>query len=255
MKQAKECASLNKGMIAVSIISHGHGDMVLRLVKSLLSFREVSRILVTLNIPEILSFPQNERIMLIQNASPKGFGANHNAAFEHCQQQFFCPMNPDIELVSNPFSKLTSAIDQSGAALVAPLVIAPDGRVEDSVRHFPTVHSLARKVFGGADGRYPLVAGQANFHPEWVAGMFMLFRGADFKRLGGFDERFFLYYEDVDICVRAWKLGMKITACPQVSVVHDARRDSHRSVRHLRWHLVSMARYFLKHRWRLPRVV
>lgn len=229
--------------------------MVESLVASLLGFPEIAQIVVTRNIPESLLFPPSSQVTVIDNPFPKGFGANHNAAFEHCQQPFFCPMNPDIELLGNPFPELTLAIDQSGAALVAPLVIAPDGQIEDSVRHFPTVRSLARKVFGGADGRYPLVAGQTSFHPEWVAGMFMLFRGADFKRLGGFDERFFLYYEDVDICVRAWKLGMKITACPQVSVVHDARRDSHRSVRHLRWHLASMARYFLKHWGRLPHVV
>lgn len=228
--------------------------MVERLVESLLGFPEVAQIVVTRNIPESLLFLPSSRVTVIDNPFPKGFGANHNAAFEHCQQPFFCPMNPDIELAGNPFPELISAINQTGAALVAPLVIAPDGSVEDSVRHFPTVRSLARKVFGGADGRYPLVAGQKSFHPEWVAGMFMLFRGVDFKRLGGFDERFFLYYEDVDICVRAWKLDMKITACPQVSVVHDARRDSHRSVRHLRWHLASMARYFLKHWGRLPRV-
>ena len=99
-----------------------------------------------------------------------------------------------------------------------------------------------------------MTSGQASFHPEWVAGMFMLFRSQDFARLGGFDEAFFLYYEDVDICVRAWKQGMKIVACPQVSVVHDARRDSHRSARHIRWHLASMVRYFFKHWGRLPHV-
>ena len=81
----------------------------------------------------------------------------------------------------------------------------------------------------------------------------MLFRSEDFARLKGFDERFFLYYEDVDICIRVWQLSLRVAACPRVSVVHHARRDSRRSLRHLRWHLESMGRYFLKHWGRLPR--
>jgi len=114
------------------------------------------------------------------------------------------------------------------------------------------LRSLATKALGRGDGRYMVQAGEPDFHPEWVAGMFMLFHSEDFARLKGFDERFFLYYEDVDICVRAWRDGLKVAACPRVSVVHDARRDSRRSLPHLRWHLASMARYFWKHWGRLP---
>ncbi len=229
--------------------------MVERLVESLLGFPEVAQILVTRNISESSALVSSLRVTVIENNFPKGFGANHNAAFAHCLQPFFCPLNPDIELPGNPFPELLLTMSQTGASLVAPLVLSPDGKIEDNLRYFPTFASLAWKIFGGADGRYLWRPGQANFQPEWVAGMFMLFRSSDFTRLGGFDERFFLYYEDVDICVRAWKQGMKITACLQVSVVHDARRDSHRSYRHLSWHLTSMARYFLKHWGRLPRVV
>ena len=241
-------------LIAVSIVSHGHGVMVARLVHALLGFPEVAQVLVTANIPESLYLPLSLRITLIDNPFPKGFGANHNAAFEHCHQPFFCPLNPDIEVQGNPFPALLAVLACPEVAMVAPLVLAHDGSIEDSVRYFPTFRSLARKVLGSADGRYLVTRDQANFHPEWVAGMFMLFRSHNFARLGGFDEAFFLYYEDVDICVRMWKLGMKITACTQVSVIHDARRDSHHSSRHLRWHLASMARYFLKHWGRLPRV-
>jgi GT2 family glycosyltransferase len=163
-------------------------------------------------------------------------------------------LNPDIELNQDPFQILLKAINAASAAVVAPLIKAPDGRVEDSMRCFPTLRSLVAKALGGPDGRYAVTDGEKDFCPEWVGGMFMLFRSRDYARLQGFDERFFLYYEDVDICVRAWKQGMKVLACPRVSVVHDARRDSRRSLRHLRWHLTSMTRYFWKHWGRLPKV-
>lgn len=239
-------------MIAVSIVSHGHGAMVERLAAALLACPEVAQLLVTRNIPEALALPADGRLQVIDNAAPKGFGANHNAAFAHCAQPFFCPLNPDIELDGNPFPALLAALERDGAALAAPLVRAPDGGVEDSIRHFPTPGGLLRKALGRGDGRYRLPADGADFHPEWVAGMFMLFRSDAYGRLGGFDEGYFLYYEDVDICVRLWRQGFKVLACPAVGVVHDARRDSRRSLRHLRWHLASMARYFRRHWGRLP---
>ncbi len=228
--------------------------MVERLVASLLGCAEVSQILVTRNIPESLELVPSDAVTILDNPVPRGFGANHNAAFKLCNQPLYCPMNPDIELVGNPFPELVATMDSANAAIVAPLVRSPNGVLEDSIRHFPTFFSLARKLMGGPDGRYEVTDGQPELHPEWVGGMFMLIRSRDFARLDGFDEGFFLYYEDVDICVRAWKQGMKVAVCPQVSVTHDARRDSRRSARHLGWHLASMARYFWKHWGRLPKV-
>ena len=228
--------------------------MVGGLVGQLLAFPEVAQILLTLNVPESLALPDDCRLTVIGNVEPKGFGANHNAAFAKCTQMFFCPLNPDIAFERNPFPVLSAALGDNRVALVAPLVRSPDGKIEDSMRGFPTAGSLLRKALGGSDGRYVVREGQADFAPEWVAGMFMLFRSRDFHDLGGFDERFFLYYEDVDICARVWQKGMKILACPKVSVIHDARRDSRRSLRHLRWHLASIVRYFWKHWGRLPRV-
>jgi hypothetical protein len=113
---------------------------------------------------------------------------------------------------------------------------------------------LFAKLLWRSDRRYVVKQEDGPFYPEWVAGMFMLFRREAFARLGGFDEGFFLYYEDVDICVRAWRQSLPVLVCPGVAVVHDARRDSHRSLRHLRWHLASIGRYFCKHWGRLPKV-
>jgi N-acetylglucosaminyl-diphospho-decaprenol L-rhamnosyltransferase len=241
-------------LIAVSIVSHGHGSMVESLVKSLIEFPEVKQIFVTRNIPEPLALVDDSRVSVISNAIPLGFGANHNAAFSRCRQPTFCVLNPDIMVFDNPFPRLLAVLRDTGAALVAPLVKAPGGEVEDSMRYFPTLLSVATKAFRGSEGRHVAEDGQTTFFPEWVAGMFMLFRSLDFQRLGGFDEDFFLYYEDVDICVRAWKRGMRVAACTEVEVVHDARRDSRRKLRHFLWHSASVARYLWKHWGRLPGV-
>lgn len=239
-------------MISISIISHSHGAMVERLVAELLTCPEIEQILVTRNIPESLDLPKDDRILVLDNIVPVGFASNHNRAFHHCTQLYFCPLNPDIQLLGNPFPPLLAAMENTEAAIVAPLVRNPSGSLEDSLRSFPTLYSLLLKALKVSDGRCNIKEGQSVVYPEWVAGMFMLFRSSNFRQLDGFDPKFFLYYEDVDICVRTWKAGMKVLACPSVSVIHDAQRASHRNLRFLRWHISSMARYFYKHWGRLP---
>ena len=240
--------------VTISVVSHGHGQMVVQLLEQLLVFPEVAQILLTCNIPEVLDLPSDIRIVLINNISPRGFAANHNAAFALCENSYFCPLNPDIEFTTNPFRPLLEALHFYRAALVVPLIVSDQGRVEDSLRRFPTLVSLWRKYFGGNGGRYNVNLEHRAFSPDWAAGMFLLFRTRDFELLGGFDRGFFLYYEDVDICARAWNAGMKIVACPFVSVIHKARRESHKNFQFLRWHFKSMARYFWKHWGRLPKV-
>lgn len=243
-----------KASVCVSIVSHGHGPMVETLVNSLLGFSEVGQLILTLNVPENLIFPDDSRIRRLENVNAKGFGANHNAAFQMCREAFFCVLNPDIEFSTNPFPVLLETLKLGRAAVAAPLVVSPSASIEDSIRYFPRPATLLMKFLFGADGRYSVKSGQEYFFPEWCAGMFMVFRSQDFERLGGFDERYFLYYEDVDICVRVWQQGMKVVACTKVSVVHDARRDSRRNLKHLRWHLASMLRFFWQHWGRLPSV-
>lgn len=233
-------------MIAVSIVSHGHGAMVVRLIEQLLAFPEIEQIIVTLNIEEPLKLPGDERITIIKNRCPKGFAENHNTAFAYCRADYFCPLNPDIYFRGNPFQELLTIMVDDRVGMVAPRVDSPSGIHEDSWRRFPTIWSLTRKLFGKDSSRYSVPIDGKPFSPDWVAGMFMLFKAKSYLKVKGFDEKFFLYYEDVDICNRLWRSNVIILACPTVSIVHDARRDSHRKMKHLYWHLSSMARYFIK---------
>lgn len=109
--------------------------MVIRLVSSLLTCPEVVQIIVTRNVPEALELPEDSRILVIDNSSPKGFGANHNAAFQHCRQSFFCPLNPDIELIANPFPQLLALFESDESlALTAPMVMTDEINPEETTR-------------------------------------------------------------------------------------------------------------------------
>lgn len=239
------------GQITVSIVSHGHGALLPGLLSDLAGCPEVAAVIITRNIPEpALDIVRPGWLTTIDNRHPKGFGANHNAAFQYAQTPYFAVLNPDIRLVGNPFPVLLGSFEKEDVVLSAPAVLNPAGGMEDSARLFPSLIDLVLKALHRYDGRLHYVLCDPPLPAPWVAGMFMLLRSNDYAALAGFDEGFFLYYEDVDLCARVWKSGRSVMLCPSVHVVHDARRASRRNLRHMLWHATSMARYLRKHFWR-----
>jgi len=242
-------------MIAVSIVSHGHGEMVSRLVESLLGFSEVSQVIVTLNIPEALDFLDDVRLSVVQNSAPKGFGENHNFAFQQCMSKFYCVLNPDIYFIENPFPQLIKILAQPKVGLTAPLVYNLDGGIEDSARYFPSPWSLILRKFTQHKDSFAVQIGGDPSCVEWVAGMFMLFKSHVFREIHGFDERYYVYVEDIDICTRVWSDQYKVVVNPSVAVIHDARRASRINLRHMSWHIIGLLKYFLKYLGRKPKIV
>lgn len=243
--------------VDISIVSHGQAHLAAQLVKDLAQGQRPASVLLTHNIadsaPPLQGFPG---LSTHWNPLPLGFASNHNQAFLRSTQPFFCVVNPDIRLPTDPFPALLRCFDDPRVGLVAPIVLHPLGTVEDSVRRYPTPTQLFSKALGRNDGRYHL-----NPHPsgkpqpvEWVAGMFLLFRSEAFRDIGGFDAKFHLYYEDVDVCARLWRAGWKVAVSPQATVVHEAQRASRHDLKYMLWHASSMARYFLKHYGRLPKI-
>ena len=241
-------------MVSVSIVSHGHGDMVSKLISQLLGFSEISQIILTLNIPEVIEIPSSSKLRVIKNIEVAGFAKNHNRAFSVANNNFFCVLNPDVSFLNNPFTFLLAKFVNYDISLVAPMVVSTLGGTEDSIRYFPTPLSIAKKLILKKSGQYSYDKNSLTFSPEWVAGMFMLFKSQNYAELGGFDERYYLYYEDVDICTRIWRSGGSIIAEPRVQIIHDARRTSRINLQYFRWHVLSMMRYFFWNLWRLPKV-
>jgi GT2 family glycosyltransferase len=234
--------------ITVSVVSHAQNRLVNALLHDLSAAGALPvRIVVTLNVAdgEPLAPPPGPAVEVVGNTAPKGFGANHNAAFRRCDSRFFCVINPDIRLAGDPFPPLLQVLASREIGVVGPLVRNPAGGIEDSARRFPTIASLGRKLFAPQAGPdYPTAGGPVPV--DWIGGMFMLFRSEVFRAIGGFDERFFLYYEDVDLCRRLRARGLATLYHPGVSVIHDARRASRRNPRLMAIHAASVLRYLLR---------
>lgn len=232
-----------------SVVSHGHGALLGALLDDLDAEPALAgaQVVVTLNIPEPFEPGRWAKlaITVLRNEAPKGFGANHNAAFAHCTTPWFVILNPDLRLVAGqPFTVLVAAAARAPRiGVIAPRIDNAAGAREDSVRSNLTPWSLVRRRLIGdralADAQVPARQGAPFF---WLAGMCLMFDAAAWRAIGGFDERFFLYGEDYDISARLYLAGYTLVVEPSVAVCHDAQRDSHRSTRHLRWHLASLLR-------------
>jgi len=237
--------------VTLSIVSHGQNALVNQLLGDVQRVcADRVALVLTENVPDSVSFATENLGLsaeIIINRMRKGFGANHNAAFAHCQTPYFCVCNPDIRLPVDPFPALLRAIDNRSFAAAAPLVRNPEGGIEDSVRRFPTFATLFKKFF--VDRRepdYPSNCGPLEI--DWAAGMFILFRSDAYRAVGGFDEAYFLYYEDVDLCNRLHRAGKAVVYEPRAEVIHNARRASRRNLRLARHHLASLFRFLWRRR-------
>lgn len=221
------------------------------LIRSLLNDIEsldqsLIEVIITINIPEDESVfgSLSHSVSVIRNDCPKGFGSNHNSAFKRASGQFFAIVNPDIRLQHFDILRLIQPLDDIRVGAVAPRVMSDLGVCEDSARLFPTIAGILRRaIFKKRKLEYSNLTEPTKV--DWVAGMFVVFRREAFVAVQGFDDRrFFMYFEDVDICWRLREAGWSVYLQPLVNVVHNAQRASRRNARHFYWHVSSAVRYF-----------
>lgn len=232
--------------ITLSIVSHRQASLVAYLLTDLAKLSKQNfDVTITINCPENESIYEDYpfSLRIIRNNIPRGFGANHNAAFSQSTTKWFAVVNPDVRIKSLDFQVLMAPFENQAVAAVAPVILSGDGKVEDSARRFPTLTRFAKRVLlRQRNTDYKI--GATPFAVDWVAGMFVVFRREAYQEVGGFDDqRFFMYLEDADICRRIEKKGWQVIVNPSSKVIHMAQRASRRNLKHMRWHAVSAIRY------------
>lgn len=229
--------------LVISIVSHGHGAWVQRLLEELArwSAAHIQRVVLTQNIPE--SPPQAPTqgwpfvLQVIKNTIPAGFAANHNRALADATEPFVCILNPDVALAGvDPFAALLRTAGLPGVGCAYPNQIDASGRGQDFERELPSPAALWRR-----HGQ-----GRADARVDWVNAACLVLPLSVWQRLSGFDARYFMYCEDVDLCLRLRLAGLQLARAP-AQIVHAGQRASHRNWRHFFWHLRSLVRL-----WRSP---
>lgn len=237
-------------LITLSIVSHGDAEKIARLLASLQTHeRDTSRFQLILtdnlrdDLPGLDSAPWAS-LHVLRNPRRMGFAKNHNQAFALAQGRYYAILNPDLIFEQPVFERLIAHLQAHRADLVAPLIVDGNGTLQDSFRSLPSPLDIIRRRLPGYEFHPPQPDRDGMIRPDWMAGMFLLMESERYRQLSGMDERYRLYFEDVDFCSRARLQGMKLLVDTQARVRHDARRSSRKNPYYLFLHTQSALRFF-----------
>lgn len=243
--------------VFIGVVSHGHGDIINELdCLSRLSNDFV--VVVKSNIKDGLlsKYCIGNNIHLIDNDYFSGFGENNNIIYNYCvchlnmtHDDFFIVLNPDVYIEGAELIKLTELMsaDSVKFATINLYADASKTTLDYSVRRYPTAMIFFRSLFFPGERKKYVVNKECITQPtivDWGAGSFLAFKAEHYKNLRGFDENYFMYCEDVDICYRSKKDGVDLIYYPSVSAIHYARHDSRRFFsKSFFWHIKSAIRF------------
>jgi N-acetylglucosaminyl-diphospho-decaprenol L-rhamnosyltransferase len=203
-----------------------------------------------------------QAIRVIENERPLGFAANANRGIAETNAPFVVVCNPDTEAGPDAVAVLRGFAERHPrAGIVGPELRHPDGTLNPSRRRFPPVggtivrRTPLRRVLGGTQrAHYGLhERPDGPMQADWLLGAFLLLRREMLDELGGFDEGFRLYGEDIDLAYRAAKAGWERWYIPEAKAVHahQALTDRKLLTRQTLWHWRGIARFVRKHPERL----
>ena len=202
-----------------------------------------------------------EDIRFASTGANEGYAAGVNYGVAHSEGDYVFLFNPDAELVSGGFDQLVDYMeDNPSVAILGPRVTDDADVVQPSCRRFPKwytfllVRSFLRRFFFSRreQARYLMedFERSSTRQVDWVSGGALLIRRSAAESIGGMDDRYFLYMEDVDWCKRARDAGWQVVYNPSVTIKHAGQHSSIQGgfLKQTQiWHLKSLMKYFFKH--------
>jgi N-acetylglucosaminyl-diphospho-decaprenol L-rhamnosyltransferase len=240
----------------ISIVSHNHGEIISRLdALGRLSFK--ATVIVKNNTSDLalvnycLNYPN---IILLDEAYGLGFGENNNYVFKYSQMNlgmrpddYFLVLNPDVSFTFEQFEKLSDYLFLKKLSFCT-INLFRNFELTDfdfSVRRFPGLFTFPLRIFG-YNNHYVIDKSSLTdpVEVDWAAGSFLCFSVTLYSNLKGFDERYFMYCEDIDICYRAALTGQQLIYLPFFFAVHlGAFRNRNLFNIHAFWHFKSLVRF------------
>jgi hypothetical protein len=223
---------------------------------------QVDELVVVANLPGDLPSPEGAQV--IRNETPRGYAANANQGIAATTTPFIVLANPDTDASPEAVARLLAfAESRPRCGVAGPQMRYPDGTWQPSRRRFPTVGGtlVRRTPLRHLVNPYRHQSRHYHLHErptepveaDWLLGGFLLLRRAMLDELGGFDEGFRLYGEDIDLCYRAARAGWERWYVPAAVVTHHhvAVTDRRFLTRRTLWHWRGIARFVRKHPERL----
>ena len=251
--------------VSAVVVSHGQAAELSRCLAALVP--QVDEVVVVANVPgSVGELPEGVRVL--ESERPRGYGANVNAAVRVATGDAVVAANPDAIARPGAVAALAAVLgERPRCGIAGPQLLYPDGTWQPSRRRFPTVAgTLVRRTPlrwlldpKRVQRRHYLLDERPTepVEADWMLGAFLLLRRVAFEELGGFDEGFRLYGEDIDLCYRAARTGWERWYVPGAVVEHAyaAEIDRRFLTRRTLWHLRGMARFVRKHPERLRALV
>ncbi|MEP7136089.1 MAG: glycosyltransferase [Chloroflexota bacterium] len=236
--------------ITLSVVSHGNAEPIRHLLASLQKHEQDTKLFQLIltdnlknDLPDFDPAPWAS-LHILRNDQQIGFAQNHNNAFKLANGTYFAILNPDLIFEQSLFEPLITSLHKHQADVIAPKIVDENGIAQDSFRASPSPFEIIRRRLPGYKFKPFQPDHEGLIHPDWMAGMFWLMTSDVYRKLGGMDERYRLYFEDVDFCTRARLQGLKILGDTNVQVWHDAQRSSRRKLYYLFLHTQSALRFF-----------
>lgn len=212
-------------------------------------------------IPSMLAgHPLNGRVL--RGHGNVGFGRGHNLALAQGVGRYHLILNPDVDMAEDALTSALAFMDaHPDCGLLTPAARWDDGTRQYLCKRYPSVLDLllrgfapevVKRCFSARLDMYEMAAEVGDavlWDPPIVSGCFMLLRGEVWRRLGGFDPGYFLYFEDFDLSLRTAQLG-RLVYVPDVRIVHHGGHAARKGWRHVALFGRSMLRFFNTHGWR-----
>lgn len=196
-------------------------------------------------------------VKIIENNHVLGFGENNNKGAGIAIGKYIAIMNPDLVFLKDSVDNLYNYSETLDfEAVLAPKLLNPDNTVQNSVRGFITPWVfIARLLTGGNDNTNNKIVqnylcknidvDKTQF-VDWSIGAALFFKSDLYKKLKGFDLDYFLYMEDVDLCLRAWKSNSAVVYYPKSEIIHNHLRASRKIGKKMIMHFKSLLLFFSK---------
>jgi GT2 family glycosyltransferase len=242
-----------------TIVSHGQRELLGECLAALAS--DGIPALVCENVPDgSAELARSLGFRAYVNARPRTFAQNQNALSAATTEPFVLVLNPDVRVDAGCVGRLVAHADAYGRCGIAgPRLLERDGALQRSRRRFPTLggtlvrrtplRALLRDVEASQPGHYLSNVPDAPVQCDWMLGACLLMRRSMLDELGGFDEGFPMYGEDIELQYRARRAGWERWYVPAATATHDYQRVVDRTFlsRRTWWHLRGMARYVRRH--------
>lgn len=222
------------GPVEAVVVNYNAGEQLESAVRSLID-DGISKVWIVDNGSEDGSIAfiaaMGDSVSLLTPTRNLGYGRAANMGFESTSSRYVVICNPDIQVRRGAMERMIAEIEtDSDCAVVGPRILGSDGSVYPSVRYFPSLldaagHAILGQLFpqNPFTLRYKMVGvdHSACFDADWVSGAFLLVRADAFRKVGGFNEKFFMYLEDVFLCREIQGHGYKVKFCGEAVVVHE----------------------------------